>query len=165
MSEAKREEQVIPLKRGKPLRRETGDVASHTVVITERMVKIYGALTGDENPIHIDKEAGRKSIFGSNIAHGMLVGSLFGPVIVNKLIGPGAIYLKQSLEFDAPVPIGEAVKATLTVKEAKHKEHKSVYVLQTECFLDDGTRVINGEAVIIVPASGLKQQPAEQKTG
>ncbi len=162
MSEAD-QQQVIPLKRGKPVRRETGDVASNTVIITERMVKIYGALTGDENPIHMDKETGRKSIFGSNIAHGMLVGSLFGPVIVNKLIGPGAIYRKQTLEFEAPVPIGEAVKATITVIEAKHKEDKSVYILKTECFLGDDTRVITGEAIIIVLAAGLKKNTAEQQ--
>lgn len=158
---------VLPLKRGKPIRRKVGDAAEHTVVITERMVKIYAALTGDENPIHVDPETGRKSVFGSNIAHGMLVGSLFGPVIVNQLIGPGAIYRKQSLEFEAPVPIGESVRAVVTVREAKHKPDKDVYVLQTECFLEDNTRVINGEAVILVLAGGLTKSadPQNKSTG
>ncbi len=153
---------VLPLKRGKPVRRKVDDAAEHTVIITERMVKVYAALTGDENPIHVDKETGRKSIFGANIAHGMLVGSLFGPVIVNKLIGPGAIYRKQSLEFEAPVPIGETVKAVVTVREAKHKPDKDVYVLQTECFLESGTRVINGEAVILVLAGGYMKNADKQ---
>ncbi len=124
-------------------------------MISEQMVKVYAALVNDENPIHVDKATGKQSIFGVNIAHGMLVGSLFGPIVVNQLIGPGVLYRKQTLEFDAPVPIGEAVTAIVTVKEAKHKPDKDVYVLQTECFLQNGTRVINGEAVIIVLASGL----------
>lgn len=149
---------VIPLKRGTPVKREVGDVASHTTVMTEQMVKIYAALVGDENPIHVDPETGRKSIFGANIAHGMLVGSLFGPVIVNQLIGPGCIYRKQILEFDAPVPVGESVTATVTVLEAKHKPDKDVYVLQTECFRADGQRVINGEAVIIALPGGLNKE-------
>lgn len=148
---------IIPLNRMKPLKREVGDRALHTTVITEQMVKLYSALTGDENPIHLDKATGKQSIFGTNIAHGMLVGSLFGPVIVNQLLGPGVLYRKQTLEFDAPVPIGESVTAVVTVVEAKHKPDKDVYVLQTECFLPSGQRVINGEAVIIVLAGGLSK--------
>ena len=142
----------------KPIRREVGDKATNTVVISEQMVKIYAALVQDENPIHVDKDTGKQSIFGVNIAHGMLVGSLFGPIVVNQLIGPGVLYRKQTLEFEAPVPIGEEVTAVVTVTEAKHKPDKDVYVLQTECFLKDGKRVINGEAVIIVLAEGYKKE-------
>lgn len=148
---------VVPLTRGKPQRREAGDAASNTVTISEQMVKLYAALTGDENPIHVDKETGRKSIFGVNIAHGMLVGSLFGPIIVNQLIGPGVLYRKQTLEFEAPVPIGEAVTAVVTVREVKHKPDKDVYILQTDCFLPSGQRAITGEAVIIALLSGLQR--------
>jgi 3-hydroxybutyryl-CoA dehydratase len=149
------------MKNGKPLQRDAGDKAQHQTTITEQMVKIYGALVGDENPIHVDPETGKRSIFGANIAHGMLVGSLFGPVIVNQLIGPGCIYRKQILEFEAPVPIGEEVTAVVTVLEAKHKPDKDVYVLQTECFRTDGTRVITGEAVIIALPSGLEKVATE----
>ncbi len=149
---------VVSLHRSKPMVREVGDSECNTVVITEQMVKIYAALVQDENPIHVDPETGRKSIFGANIAHGMLVGSLFGPIIVNQLIGPGAIYRKQTLEFDAPVPIGEAVTAVVTVLDVKRKSDKEVYVLQTECFLKNGQRVIHGEAVIIALASGFEKQ-------
>lgn len=149
---------VIPIKRGKPIQRDVGDSASHKTVMSDQMVKIYAALVGDENPIHVDPETGKKSIFGANIAHGMLVGSLFGPVIVNQLIGPGCIYRKQILEFDAPVPIGEEVTAVVTVMEAKHKPDKDIYVLQTECFRSDGQRVISGEAVIIALPGGLNKE-------
>ncbi|MBY0404562.1 MAG: MaoC family dehydratase [Cyanobacteria bacterium] len=149
---------VIPIKRSVMIQREVGESASHTTVITDQMVKIYAALVKDENPIHVDPETGKRSIFGANIAHGMLIGSLFGPVIVNQLIGPGCIYRKQVLEFDAPVPIGEEVTATVSVIEAKHKPDKDVYVLQTECFRSDGQRVINGEAIIIALPGGLNKE-------
>lgn len=129
---------------------QVGDTASETVTFTEDMVKQYAALVNDENPIHVDPEVGRQSVFGTNIVHGMLVGSLFGPLIVNQLIGPGAIYRKQTLSFEAPVPVGATVTAKLTVKDVLPKADKEVYVLQTECFLQDGTRVIDGEAVIII---------------
>jgi 3-hydroxybutyryl-CoA dehydratase len=150
--------EVVPIKQGKPVRREVGDSARHSTVISEQMVKVYGALVGDENPIHVDPETGRRSIFGANIAHGMLVGSLFGPVMVNQLLGPGCIYRKQILEFEAPVPVGETVTAVVTVLEAKHKADKDVYVLQTEAFREDGVRVITGEAVIIALPGGLNKE-------
>lgn len=155
---------VLPLNTTQPVRREVGDKASHVVVITEQMVKLYAALVGDENPIHVDKQTGRQSIFGVNIAHGMLVGSLFGPVIVNQLLGPGVLYRKQTLEFDAPVPIGEAVTAVVSVKDVKRKPDKDVYILQTDCFLQNGQRVITGEAVIIALMDGLKKQTAAADT-
>lgn len=137
------------------LQREAGDEASHHTVITEKMVKAYASLVQDENPIHLDKATGQRSIFGANIAHGMLVGSLFGPVIVNQLLGPGCLYRKQILEFEAPVPVGDTVKAVVSVLEAKHKPDKSIYILKTECFRADGVRVITGEAVMIAYAEGL----------
>ncbi len=141
------------------VKRLVGDQASHSVTISEEMVRQYATLVGDENPIHIDKETGRKSIFGTNIAHGMLVGSLFGPVVVNKLLGPGVIYRSQTLNFEAPVPVGESVMATVTVKEVKEKPDKCIYILQTDCFLTASQKpVITGEAVIIQLLSPSKPE-------
>ena len=150
----------VPQEGNIPIQREVGDAASHQTVITEEMVEIYAALVDDHNPIHVDKATGKRSIFGANIAHGMLVGSLFGPVIVNQLIGPGCIYKKQVLEFEAPVLVGETVTATVTVKEAKHKPDKDVYVLETDCIRADGVRAISGEAVIIAFKEGLNVKPS-----
>ena len=135
-----------------------GDKASQSVTVTEQMVKFYATLTGDENPIHVDKATGKQSIFGTNIAHGMLVGSFFGPIIVNQLIGNGSVYRKQSLEFEAPVPVGETVEAVVTIEDIKEKPDKLVTILKTECFLPSGQRAILGEAVIILLASGLDKR-------
>ena len=38
--------------------------------------------------------------------------------IANKLPGPGTIYMKQSLEFKAPVRAGDTVKATVSVRSS-----------------------------------------------
>jgi acyl dehydratase len=135
-------------------RRNVGDAESITVTISREMVNQYAVLMNDTNPIHIDPIAGQGSIFGCNIAHGMLVGGLFGPLVVNQLLGPGVLYRKQTLEFDAPVPVDAEVTATITVAETKFKDDKDIYILKTECHLtENGQRVIQGEAVIIVPHS------------
>lgn len=46
--------------------------------ITETDIINFAMITGDWHPIHVDKEYGKKSYFGQNIAHGMLTLSLGG---------------------------------------------------------------------------------------
>jgi 3-hydroxybutyryl-CoA dehydratase len=132
--------------------RNIGDSARNTVIITRQMVQTYANLVNDLNPIHVDEDTGKASIFGRNIAHGMLVGGLFGPIVVNQLIGPGAVYLKQTLEFKAPVPVDETVTAEVTVQNVKRKPDKDIYTLQTQVLLPSGKPAIIGEAVILKPA-------------
>lgn len=38
--------------------------------ITQEMINAFAELTGDKNPIHLDKEVAEKSIFGGIVAHG-----------------------------------------------------------------------------------------------
>jgi acyl dehydratase len=148
---------VVMLSRAKGHTRNVGDTARQAIVISRQMVEVYAALTGDKNPIHLDEGTGKASIFGTNIAHGMLVGSLFGPLMVNHLLGPGIIYRKQTLEFEAPVPLDETVTAVVTVREVHRKPDKDVYILDTECFLSDGIRALHGEAVVLALKDGLKK--------
>ena len=57
----------------------------------------------------------RTTRFGQRIAHGMLSGSFISTVIGTKLPGPGSIYISQTLNFMAPVLIGETVTAVATI--------------------------------------------------
>jgi len=68
-------------------------------------------------------------------------------VIGNKLPGPGAIYLSQSLNFKAPVMIGDTITATGTVTSQKGR--KPIFVINTVCTNQDDVVVIDGEAVVM----------------
>ena len=63
---------------------KTGDEASLSVTITETHIVIYAGLTGDVNPVHVDAEHAKESMFGERIAHGMLVSGL-----ISAVLGPG----------------------------------------------------------------------------
>jgi 3-hydroxybutyryl-CoA dehydratase len=53
-----------------------GDDASFAKTITEADIVQYAGITGDFNPIHIDAEYAKQSMFKERVAHGMLVSGL-----------------------------------------------------------------------------------------
>lgn len=131
---------------GKMLR--IGDKAILSKAFTEEEVFRFAELSTDKNPLHLDKDFGRASIFGQRIVHGMLVASLFSGLIGMQLPGEGSIYLGQTLAFKAPVAIGEQVTATVEI--IKIREDKPIVTLRTLCIDSGGKVLIEGEAVVKV---------------
>jgi len=124
-----------------------GEKASLTKQITESDVIRFAEVTGDRNPIHLDPEYASKTRFKERIAHGMLTASLISAVISTRLLGPGNIYVSQSLEFKAPVKLGDVIQAEVELIE-KIPEKNRVR-LKTTCRNQDGTVVIDGEAIVL----------------
>ena len=74
-----------------------------------------------------------------------------------RLPGPGAVYISQTLNFRAPVKIGDTVVVTVTVAELIAE--KSRARLTCVCAVD-GEVVIDGEALVKVPsAQGKGKRP------
>jgi 3-hydroxybutyryl-CoA dehydratase len=122
-----------------------GMTATFAKTITEADIVLFAGASGDNNAMHINEEFAYTTPFKGRIAHGMLSASVISAAIANKLPGPGTIYMKQSLEFRAPVRAGDTVHATVTVRELQ-AEKKRV-VLETVCTVR-GTVVITGEALV-----------------
>src|ERR1700734_144089 len=75
----------------------------------------FAQLTGDRNPIHLSEHFAAKTSFRTRIAHGLYTASLSSAVLGTRLPGPGAVYISQTLNFRAPVKIGDTVIVTVTV--------------------------------------------------
>ena len=101
---------------------EVGMTAVYSRTITEADIANFSAVSGDINPVHLSDQFGREGMFGGRIAHGMLSASFISAVIANKLPGPGAIYMGQSLKFMAPVRAGDTVNTRLTVRELNEEK-------------------------------------------
>lgn len=125
---------------------KTGDEASLSLTITEAHVVAYAGITGDVNPVHLDAEFARQSMFGERIAHGMLVAGLISAVLGTQLPGPNSIYLGQELRFTAPVKLGDTVTATVAVTEKR--DDKQIIKLRTTVSNQRGEMVIDGTAVV-----------------
>lgn len=125
-----------------------GMMAEFSKTITEADVVAFSAISGDTNPIHLDEAYAAASRFGRRVAHGMLGASLISAVMGTRLPGSGGIYLSQTLQFKAPIHLGDAVTARVEV--LKLRPGWSRAELQTRCFVGD-TIVIDGHAVVVVP--------------
>ena len=128
-----------------------GNSVSITKLFTIEDVEHFAELSLDKNPVHLDEEFAKTSIFGLRIVHGMLVSSLFSGLLGEKLPGKGTIYLGQNLSFTAPVPIGEPVTASVTI--TKVRDDKPIVTLRTHCANSSGQTVIDGEAVVLAPSN------------
>ncbi len=126
-----------------------GQSASFTKTVTETDVVLFAGISGDTNPVHVDAEFAKGTIFKERIAHGMLTAGFISTVLGTKMPGPGAIYLSQTLNFKAPVKIGDTVTALCTVATIKVEKRRAL--IHCQCKVGD-TVVVEGEAVIMVPS-------------
>ena len=117
--------------------------------VTIEDIKKFAEVSGDFNPVHLDEEFAKKTIFKGRIAHGFLTASFISTIIATELPGPGSIYLKQSLKFLAPVYIDEKILVKVRIIEINIE--KSKVKLITECFKNK-TLVLTGEAEILIQA-------------
>lgn len=108
----------------------------------------FAEVTGDRNPIHLSEHFAAKTPFGGRIAHGLYTASLISAVLGTRLPGPGAIYISQTLNFRAPVRIGDTV--TVEVRVAELIAEKRRARLQCTCSVA-GEVVLDGEAWVKVP--------------
>ncbi|QFT33728.1 MaoC family dehydratase [Roseibium porphyridii] len=109
----------------------------------------FAEVSGDRNPIHLSEHFAARTPFKTRIAHGLYTASLISAVLGTRLPGPGAIYLSQTLNFKAPVKIGDDVKVTVTVEELQERGNRAR--LSCICSVDD-TVVLEGEALVKVPS-------------
>ncbi|MEW5908713.1 MAG: MaoC family dehydratase [Thermodesulfobacteriota bacterium] len=123
---------------------------STSVSVTDEMIRNFARATGDNNPIHLDDEAAKKSIFKRRVAHGMLSAGILSGVIGMQFPGEGTIYLSQTMKFLAPVFIGDTLKVALKVMEII-KEKKRIR-LETVITNQDQKIIFTGEAMVMPPA-------------
>ena len=125
---------------------KVGDSASVSKTITEGDIVTYAGITGDFNPVHIDAEYAKESMFKERIAHGMLVSGFISAVLGYHLPGPNTIYLGQEVSFKMPVKIGDTVTAEATVTEKR--DDKRIIKLKTTVTNQRGEIVVDGSAVV-----------------
>lgn len=126
-----------------------GQSAEMAKTVTETDVVLFAGITGDFNPAHVDEVEASRSRFGGRIAHGMLSAGFISAVLGTRLPGPGSIYMSQSLRFTAPVRIGDTVTARAEVVEVIAAKRR--VRLATTCRTQQGTTVLEGEALVYLP--------------
>lgn len=124
-----------------------GQKASITRAFSEKDVNDFARLSGDFNPIHVDPEFAKNTIFGQRIVHGVLVSSLFSNLLAEQVPGKGSIYLGQTFKFKKPVFFDQNVTAKVEVIHVR--EDKPIVTMSTTCLNEQGDTLISGEATLM----------------
>lgn len=113
--------------------------ASFEKTLTQTDFDAFAALSGDDNPIHVDPEFSSRTRFGRTVSHGMLLYSILRGLI--DRLAPGARQLTQELKFPAPAFANESIAFEAKVI-AQTENHIEISVVATR--LSDGAVVCEG---------------------
>jgi 3-hydroxybutyryl-CoA dehydratase len=127
---------------------QVGDVFTLDFSFTQEQVDLYAKVSHDVNPLHINPEAGKASIFGRNIVHGHLSASVFTRIFGVLLHAEGNIYMKQNSTFLKPMFVDTPYQAVITVKEIFPEKNRILYETKV---IDKatGAETITGEALLM----------------
>jgi len=126
-----------------------GDAAEFGKTISESDIYLYAGVTGDFNPAHLNEVYAEKTYFKTRIAQGMLTAGFISGLLGVSLPGPGTIYIRQELDFLAPVHIGDTITARVEIIEIMDQKNRAT--VRTTCVNQDGTLVLEGRAVVSPP--------------
>ena len=118
-------------------------------VVTDEDIRMFAEVSTDHNPVHMDDDYARDTIFEGRIAHGMLTAGLISAVIGEQLPGHGTVYMGQSLKFLAPVRPGDMVRAEVEVIGIDYSKRR----VQLDCrCMVNGKKVLVGQATVLAPS-------------
>jgi 3-oxoacyl-[acyl-carrier protein] reductase len=123
---------------------QVGETQTLTKHITEADVRKFVEMTGDDNPLHVDRAYAETTSFKDIVVHGMLGASFISTVIGTKLPGTGALWVSQNLEFLLPVRLGDVLTISATVTKKYERER----------LLELDTRIVNQNQQLILTGVG-----------
>ncbi len=133
---------------------EVGMTADYERVVTEDMITSFADVSGDNNPLHLDEDYAKSTMFNGRIAHGILGASFISKIFGTVMPGKGSVYISQTLRFIAPVRIGDMVTTTVEVSDIVPKKKRVAF--HSKCRVGR-TVVIDGDALILVPSRAAAQ--------
>lgn len=128
--------------RGMP---RVGQTARRTREVSSQDIARFTEISGDRNPLHYDEEAARRSRFGEIVVQGGVTSAILNAVVAEDLPGPGTVFLQVNWSFTAPVRPGDTITGEVEVTSVR--EDKPITELRTRVVRDDGTVVLEGDAV------------------
>lgn len=121
-----------------------GQKARRTATLTAEHVRLYGEITGDYNPLHVDAAFAAATRFKKLIVQGGLTSGLLNAIVAMDLPGPGSVFLETRWRFTNPVFIGDTITGEVEILEV-HKT-KPVSKIGVKIVRGDGEVVLEGEA-------------------
>jgi 3-hydroxybutyryl-CoA dehydratase len=128
---------------------QVGDAAALSKTIGEADVVLFAGISGDFNPLHVDAEFASRSVFGARVAHGTLTLGVAAGVLGTMLPGLGTVATGLSVEFHAPVFIGDTITARVEVASIDREGER--VVMDLTWTNQRGVLVASGQATVRPP--------------
>ena len=104
--------------------------ATYGRTVTQSEVNKFAEISGDDNPIHVDREAAKDSMFGRRVVHGALTTSYVSAALAD--VGDSIVLLSLDMSYESPVYPGDRVEVTVT---------PTIHLSDNRCEVDVEVRV------------------------
>jgi acyl dehydratase len=122
-----------------------GQVVERSRTVNAKDIELFTEISGDRNPIHYDEAVAKASRFGEIVVQGGITSAILNAIVAQDLPGPGTVFLHVNWSFKAPVRPGDTITGRAEVLEVR--ADKPITKLKTSVIRDDGTLVLEGDAV------------------
>lgn len=125
-------------------------------------VRKFAEAIGDPHPIYMDKDAGKRSRFGGNIAPPTFPRVLeYGTIEGFHLPNVGLIHGEQSFQYERPLSVGETIHCYTEIKDYYERNGSggTLGFLVIEDVGEDlhGKRIFTSEAIVIITEAVRKR--------
>ena len=130
--------------------------------VTEADIVMFAGLSGDYNPLHVNEEYCKTTIFGTRIAHGPLVYAITAGLLFQLHLYDDTLIAFlgfENLKFTGPVKAGDTIHAKIKVLEKRETSRPDRGVMKREL------QVFNQRGEVVQEAIQnflLKRKPAER---
>ncbi|HMQ30443.1 MAG TPA: MaoC/PaaZ C-terminal domain-containing protein [Chloroflexaceae bacterium] len=121
-----------------------GDSFTFERTLTQGDFDAFAALSGDDNPIHVNPAFAARTRFGRTVSHGMLLYGLLCAALAEA--APGAAHLAQELVFPAPTYAGEPLRIALRAAEVDAEARRAL--VEATVTRPDGEMVCRGATTL-----------------
>ena len=127
--------------------------------VTEADIVAFAGLSGDYNPLHVNEEYCKTTIFGTRIAHGPLVYAITAGLLFQLHLYDDTLIAFlgfENLKFTGPVKAGDTIHAKIKVLEKRETSRPDRGVMKREL------RVFNQRGEVVQEAIQnflLKRKP------
>lgn len=105
-------------------------------IVDDAAISAFAALSGDDNPLHLDDARARATPLGGRVAHGLLGASVASGLVAQSRLTRGTLIalLGVSFDFVRPIRPGTEVRVRIRVGETRStsKADRGLVVLEVE---------------------------------
>jgi 3-oxoacyl-[acyl-carrier protein] reductase len=142
---------------------QVGNVYRTRLNVDTALVQRFAEISGDENPIHMDAEEAKAYGYPRQVAHGAMIVAAISKLIGMEIPGPGAVWMNQSIEWTAPVFVGDQVEISASV--AAVSEGAGILRLDLEARNQKDELTMRGNAQVKVSEKLSGDPTTEVNTG